>query len=88
LSIYSNSDKFFAANILYFSVKTNLANVAVICVDKYNYASVIPCSDQNAIAAPAGSNMTDNMTASSGNMTGNMTASSGNMKGNMTASSG
>jgi hypothetical protein len=73
LSIYSNSDKFFAANILSFSVKTNLANAAVICVDKYNYASVIPCSDQNAIAAPAGGNMKGNMTASSGNMKGNMT---------------
>ena len=73
-----------AANILSFSVKTNLANAAVVCVDKYNYASVIPCSDQNAIAAPAGGNMKGNMTASSGNMKGNMTASSGNMKGNMT----
>jgi hypothetical protein len=62
-----------AANILSFSVKTNLANAAVTCVDKYNYTSVIPCTDQNAIAAPAGYtpgvNMTSNMTASGGNMT-------------------
>jgi hypothetical protein len=63
-----------ATNILPLSAKTNLANAAVICVDKYNSASVIPCSDQNAIAAQGAGNLTP-----AGNMSGNMTASGGNM---------
>lgn len=54
----------FIVNLFSISVDTNLVNAKVICVDKYNYASVIPCSDQNAIAAPAGVNMT-----AEGNMT-------------------
>ena len=60
------------ANILSLSIKTNLANAAVTCVDKYNYASVIPCSDQNAIAAPTGGNMKggENVTSFRTNVTG------------------
>src|SRR5207249_3243782 len=28
---------------------TDITNASVICVDKYNHTSIIPCSDQNAI---------------------------------------
>jgi len=64
-----------AANLLSLSVKTNLANAAVICVDKNNYTSVIPCSDQNAIDKDSAKTNQ----VSSGNMTvaGSMPKTSG-----------
>jgi hypothetical protein len=46
-----------AVNLFSVSANTNLASARVICVDKYNNASVIPCSDQNAIATSPGGNM-------------------------------
>jgi len=52
----------FAAGVLSSPLKTNFANAVVTCVDKYHYASVIPCSDQNAMIAPSGGNMTANTT--------------------------
>jgi hypothetical protein len=55
-----------AANVVTLS---NVANAVVSCVDKYHHASVIPCSDQNAIIAPSGGNMTANTTNAGTNVT-------------------
>jgi hypothetical protein len=82
------------ANGLSLSVKTNVANAVVTCVDKYNYASVIPCSDQNAIVAPSsgngtgGGNMTAGITAAGGNKPAGITAAGGNMTTRITAAGG
>lgn len=58
---------FFVVSLFSLSVNTNLANARVICVDKYNYTSVIPCSDQNAIEKS--SVKSSHISASGGNIT-------------------
>lgn len=39
----------FVVSLFSLSVNTNFVNAVVICVDKYQYSSIIPCSDVNAI---------------------------------------
>jgi hypothetical protein len=58
-------------------INTNFGNASVICVDKYNDTSVIPCSDQNAIDKN-NVNVTQPSSGEQTNMTGsNMSSASG-----------
>ena len=64
-----------SASLFSLLINTNWVNAKVLCVDKYNFTSFVPCSDQNAIDKD--SVKTNQM--SSGNMTaaGSMSNSSG-----------
>lgn len=67
-------------------ISVNLAMAKVICVDKYNYASIVPCSDQNAIDRDTINGSSSSGMSSGANMTlGNATAGGNMTSGNMTA---